>query len=464
MLAASADFCCGSVPWARHNSRMAKVFKWLVFLALGLMVLLAVVAFTLHRWVSTDDFRQRVEREASAALGVPVALDRVAVDVWPLPAVALSGISIKSKPPLTLERLEVRPRWQPLLTGKLAVATLLVRKAVLPQQGIDAVLLLLQKKKTPAQAAAAPSAPPGQASMDWLPRRTVLDEVTWISAAGARTTVNAEAALGDDGLPDSVSLKLIKGNLQGLEAHLKREEPKAGAAGDEWALRVDVGGGKVEGKLGLKKVPAAAAREELELQGKLQTRDVEVSALTAPSKSLTGRLEASTTLHARAATTGALVEALQSQTTFTVRDAVIHGLDLAKAVKTIGLSRGGQTALDTLAGQVNTQGKSAQLTNLVASSGALSATGNVAISPAKVLSGRVSVNVAGDSKLGSAIGGAVGVPLTVGGTLDNPEVTLSRSALLGAAIGTALLPGVGTGAGANLGDRVGEGFRSLFGK
>lgn len=179
---------------------------------------------------------------------------------------------------------------------------------------------------------------------------------------------------------------------------------------------------------------------------------------------MTGRLEASTTLHARAATTGALVEALQSQTTFTVRNAVINGLDLAKAVKTIGLSRGGQTQLDTLAGQVSTQGKSAQLSNLVASSGALSATGNVAISPAKVLSGRVSVNVAGDSKLGNAIGGAVGVPLTVGGTLDKPEVTLSRSALLGAAIGTALMPGVGTGAGANLGDRVGEGLRSLFGK
>jgi uncharacterized protein involved in outer membrane biogenesis len=454
----------------RHNSRMAKVFKWLVFLALGLMVLLAAVAFILHRWVSTDDFRQRVEREASAALGVPVALDRVAVDVWPLPAVALSGISVQSKPPITLGRVEVRPQWQPLLKGRLAVSTLLVRKAVLPQQGIDAVLLLLQKKKTPAQASAAAAssaqaAQQGQAPMDWLPRRTVLDEVTWVSAAGAQTTVNAEARLGDDGLPDSVVLKLVQGNLKGLEASLKRDEAQAGAVGDEWALRVDVGGGKVEGRLGLKKVPAAAAaREELQLQGKLQTKDVEVSVLTAPSKALTGRLEASTTLHARAATTGALVEALQSQTTFTVRNAVINGLDLVKAVKTIGLSRGGQTQLDTLAGQVSTQGKSAQLSNLVASSGALSATGNVAISPAKVLSGRVSVNLAGDSKLGNAIGGAVGVPLTVGGTLDKPEVTLSRSALLGAAIGTALMPGVGTGAGANLGDRVGEGFRSLFGK
>jgi hypothetical protein len=456
---------------------MAKVFKWLVFLALGLMVLLAAVAFTLHRWVSTDDFRQRVEREASAALGVPVALDRVAVDVWPLPAVALSGISVQSKPPLTLERVEVRPQWQPLLKGRLAVSTLLVRKAVLPQQGIDAVLLLLQKKKTPAQvaAAAAAAATPAQAAeaaqvaqapMDWLPRRTVLDEVTWINATGARTTVNGEARLGDDGLPDSVELKLVQGNLKGLEASLKRDDPQAGAVGDEWALRVDVGGGKVEGRLGLKKVPVAAApaREELQLQGKLQTKDVEVSALTAPSKSLTGRLEATTTLNARAATTGALVEALQSQTTFTVRNAVLNGLDLAKAVKTIGLSRGGQTQLDTLAGQVSTHGKAAQLSNLVASSGALSATGEVAISPAKALSGRVSVNLAGDSKLGSALGGAVGVPLVVGGTLDKPEVTLSRSALLGAAIGTVLMPGVGTGAGAGVGEKLGNSIRGLFGK
>jgi hypothetical protein len=454
-----------------HNSRMAKVFKWVVFLALGLMVLLAVVAFTLHRWVSTDGFRQRVEREATAALGVPVALDRVAVDVWPLPAVALSGISVQSKPAITVERVEVRPQWQPLLQGRLVVSTLLVRRAVLPQQGIDGVLLLLQKKKKPAAAAApAPTPAAGQpqtAQLDWLPRRTVLDEVTWISAAGARTTVQADARFGDDGLPDSVALKLLKGNLQGLEASLKREEAKTGAVGDEWALRVDVGGGKVEGTLGLKKVPSGSAAkpgEELQLNGKLQTRDVEVSALTAPSKSLTGLLEASTTLNSRAATTGALVDALQSQTTFTVRNAVLQGIDLAKAVKTVGLSRGGQTPLDTLAGQVHTQGKAAQLTNLVASSGALSATGNVAVSPAKALSGQVSVNLAGDSKIGNAIGGAVGVPLMVGGTLDNPEVTLSRSALLGAAIGTVLMPGVGTGAGANLGNRIGDGIKGLFGK
>jgi hypothetical protein len=466
---------------------MAKLFKWLVFLALGLMVLLAGVAYTLHRWVSTDGFRQRVEREASAALGAPVALDRVAVDIWPLPAVALSGISVQSKPPLTLERVEVRPEWRPLLLGRLEVATLLVRRAVLPQQGIDALLLLLQKKKQaapvkPGATASAANVSPEMNKLDWLPRRTVLDDVTWVNTTGARTTVKGEASLGTDGLPENASLKLTEGNLQGLEATLERVEAQAGEASGaaQWDLLVKVGGGKVEGRLGLQRgfVPAAASTakpgakaqpvarsaEELVLQGQLKTSGVEVAALTAPAKALTGLLDATTTLNARAATTSALVDALQSHTTFTVRDAVVNGLDLAKAVKTVGLSRGGQTRLDTLAGQVSTLGRSAQLTNLVASSGALSANGNVAVSSAKALSGQVSVTLAGDSKIGSAIGGAVGVPLVVGGTLDNPEVTLSRAALLGAAIGTVLLPGVGTGAGAGVGEKIGKGLQGIFGK
>jgi hypothetical protein len=155
----------------------------------------------------------------------------------------------------------------------------------------------------------------------------------------------------------------------------------------------------------------------------------------------------------------AIADVLQTQSKFTVRHAVVHGVDLAKAVRTVGLSRGGETALDTLAGQVHTQGRSVQLTNLAASSGVLSAHGNVAVSPSRALNGRVSVDLAA-----SSLGSAVGVPLAVGGTLDAPEVTLTRAALIGAAIGTVVMPGVGTGAGATLGDKVDRGLRKIFGK
>ncbi len=453
---------------------------------LALVLILAAVAFALHSYVGSADFRQRVEREAGAAMGVPVALGSMSVDVWPLPAVAFGGLTVQSQPPVTLERLEVRPQWQALLRGELAVATLIVRKAVLPQQGIDAILMAMQKKKEvavvgkavpaspappsePAAASPPPSTPDAsgpKASSDnlaWLPRRTILDDVTWVSNSGASTAVEGEARLGADALPDSATLKLIRGNLQGLNAELKREPRAANSNTDQWDLVVNIGGGKMSGKLGLQR-KIEKTGPELVVQGKLETRDVEVAALTAPAKPLSGKLEANTTLNARAATTAALVEALQTQTTFTVRGAIVHGIDLAKAVKTVGLSRGGQTELQTLAGNITTNGRAAQLSNLVASSGVLSATGNVAVSPAKALSGHISVNLAGESKLGSALGGAVAVPLVVSGTLDAPEVTLSRAALVGAAIGTALMPGVGTGAGANLGSKLSEALGKLFKK
>ncbi len=468
---------------------MQKILKWLVGLVLTLAVLFAALVFGLHRWVSTDDFRQRVAQQASAALGVPVTLGSVSVDVWPLPAVALNNIQVQSTPAITVGRMEARPRWQPLLQGQLVVATLIVRQAVLPQLGLDALLQAMQtlsKKKLLAPVSIGPepdlntkkgmirvsdapltASPSGSASgpvaMAWLPRRTLLDDVTWVSAAGTATAFDGQALLGDDGLPDSASVKLIRGNLQGLRAELKRQSGAEKPGMHAWALRMDVGGGSVTGPVNVQ-LPPAHAGGSWQVTAQLQTKGVEVAALTAPGKTLNGLLDATSTFDARADTTAALAEALQTGTTFTVRNAVLHGMDLAKAVKTVGLSRGGETRLDTLSGQINTQGRAAQLSKLVATSGALSASGQVDISSSKALSGRINVDLAEGSKLGKALGGAVGVPLAVGGTVAAPEVTLERSALIGGLLGTLVLPGAGTAGGLKLGGKVGEGLKGLFEK
>jgi hypothetical protein len=50
---------------------------------LGVLLLLLALVFALHRWVSTDDFKQRPTAEASAALGVPVALGSISAAVKP---------------------------------------------------------------------------------------------------------------------------------------------------------------------------------------------------------------------------------------------------------------------------------------------------------------------------------------------------------------------------------------------
>lgn len=428
---------------------MKRIIKWVVITLLVLLLVLAVGALALQRWLDTDDFRHRIEQQAGEALGVGIELGRIDVAVWPLPAVVLSDVAVQTQPALRVERVEVRPVWADLLQGRMAPATLIVRHAVLPQPAIDALLALLQKKKR-----AAPQ-PPDASMLQFLPHRTVFDGVTWIDARGAAMMVRAEATLDPDALPQALTLQVLKGRWQGARLTLQREGDRRA-----WGVALNVAGGSVKGRIEWQ--GAARPGAEFALKGQLQTRDVEVSILTAPeptekaraTQPLSGRLEASTALSARTSNPGALLDVLQTQSRFTVQKAVVRGVDLARAVKSVGMSRGGETPLDTLAGQVNTQGKAVQLNNLVASSGVLGASGHVAITPGKALSGRVSVD----------LGAAVGVPLIVGGTVSDPVVTLTRGAMIGAAVGTVLMPGVGTGAGVSVGDKVGEGFKKLFGK
>jgi uncharacterized protein involved in outer membrane biogenesis len=429
---------------------MKRIFKWVALSLLAVLLLLAVGVWALQRWIGSDDFRRRAQAEVSTAVGLPVTFSPLTVALWPQPAVAVEAVQIDTRPALTLARLEVRPAWRALLRGRLEIATLLVRGAVLPQVGVDALLLSLQKKKHAAQVERGLE-PENTNNLQYIPQRTVLENVTWVGAKGAHMVLDADAQLNPQGLPDDVSIKVLKGQLQGATAHLLRQ-------GNDWTLAMAVGGGSIKGDFKLQ--PAAAVGAEFGLKGQLQTRGVELAALSAvPQPVMSGHLDADTTLSARTVSWGGLADVLHTQSKVTVRGAVVHGIDLAKAVTTVGLSRGGETALDTLGGQVSTQGRAVQLTNLAASSGALSASGQVAIAPNRTLSGRVSVNLAA-----TALGGSVGVPLLVGGTLDAPDVTLTRGALIGAALGTAVLPGVGTGAGASLGGKIGEGFKKLFGR
>lgn len=427
---------------------MRRARKYLLWTLGALLLVPGAALLVVQRWVSSDEFRLRVEQEATAVLGVPLKLERVGLTLWPLPGVALDGVELRTRQPLKAERIDFRPAWLHLLIGRVAISTLVVRRAVLPQQGIDALLASLQKIRQ------RDKSPQTASSLRLLPRRTVLDELSWVDARGHAIVIQAEARLDSDALPERLELDVLHGRLQGARLDLRRSDELA------WEVLLRVAGGTVQGRVEVQ--PMGEAGAEFVLKGQLQTRDVELSQLTAPepteavraSQPLSGRLEASTTLNARARQPSALLDLLQTQSKFTVRSGVLQGIDLAKAVQTVGVSRGGNTPLDTLSGQVTTRGKSIELQNLAASSGALSATGQVSVSTSQQLDGRVNVD----------LGGAVGVPLLVGGTVDAPEVSLTAGAKIGAALGTLLMPGVGTGAGASVGGKIGEGLNKMFGK
>ena len=420
--------------------------RWLLVTLAGSLGALLVALWLVQRWVGGAGLRDHLAAELGLALGVPVTFGQVVLDVWPRPALALVDMRVQSTPELLVRRLEARPAVAALLSGRLELATLVVRAGELPQAGLDDALA--RRNKSLAVAGAQIQSADAAPGRSVAPQRLLLDGLTWRSAAGEAITVDAEARLGADAWPELLTAKVVAGTLQGTQLRLER------VSGD-YQLRMDVAGGSVIGRIGL--VQSAEPPALWQLNGQLETKGVALAALT--RNRLSGALQASTTLQASAATAGALADALHTQSRFAVQGAVVHGVDLARAVQTVGLSRGGETRLDALAGQLNSKGRAVVLNNLVASSGLLSASGNVALSPARALSGRVNVNLGA-----SVVGDAVGVPLLVSGTLDAPQLTLTRAAMVGAAIGTLVLPGVGTGAGASLGDKIGGKLQGLFGK
>ena len=412
--------------------------RWWHLAAVASVLLLATAWWGLQHWLGSDDLRQRAERAASEAVGVPVTLGRLGLDLLPVPGLALEAVRIETRPAWTIERIEARAELGALLRGRLQLSSLSLHRADFSQAGWE-YLAAQRSKKAPS--------PAGESAVP-LPRALKVDSLTWRPLSGAPTTVDAEATLAPDGLPESLKAGVRAGPLQGVQLALTREQLT-------WNLKAAYAGGTVQGPITLDRAPQPGA--VLLVRGRLVTAGVDVGMLS--RKRLGGRLDATTTLELRTGGPGSLLDALQTRSQFAVRDAVVHGVDLARAVKTVGLSRGGETRLDTLAGQLSTRGQVLSLGNLVASSGVLSATGQVEVSSSQALRGRVLVALGP-----GAIGQAVGVPLVVGGTLQDPQLTLTRSALLGAAIGTVVMPGVGTGAGASIGEKIGNSLQGLFGK
>jgi hypothetical protein len=159
-------------------------------------------------------------------------------------------------------------------------------------------------------------------------------------------------------------------------------------------------------------------------------------------------------LSAASADAGQLMNTLHLETPFNVQNGVLHGVDIQKAATSLikqGES-GGETRFEQLSGHLVRDRGAHQFTQLKISSGSLAADGNVNISVKQDLSGRVNAQI-------KAMGTSAGVPLNVAGTIHSPLLYPTGGTMAGAAIGTVLLPGVGTG----LGAKAGQAIENLFG-
>lgn len=405
---------------------MAALIALAAFVAAGALALVWLLP-------NDEELAAQIAAQAQAKLGVPVTIGSVSWHAFP-PALVIENAATVQPQPIRFDRLIAQPRLAELLHRRLRIDHLLVEGGVMPQ------LSLRGLRVQPAQPGADASRP--------VVERLRFRNLTWVTRHGLPLVFDGDAVFAAGWRP--LEAKVVR---PGVKPETALSLVREGDA-DRWKASIRVGGGTADGELVLKEVDG-----EMRLSGQLAPRGIEVDAAMAAFKrnsAVLGRASGRTTLTASGATLGELVRSLHTRTDFTMAPATLARVDVDKAIRTAGRDRAGQTTLRSLTGRMDTQntadGMVVRYIDLQAQGETFSASGGGTIANRRV-EGEMKVDLAG---------GLVGIPLTVSGSLDAPQVkvppTAVAGAAAGAAVGTVLLPGIGTAIGASVGAAVGRVF------
>ncbi|MDI1340393.1 glycine zipper domain-containing protein [Polaromonas sp.] len=418
---------------------MARRQTWMV-VAGGLVVLLGALWLVLV-WLipSDDDLAVHAAGELQARLGLPVRLGALHWRLLPVPAIVMEDLATDQPQPITVKKLTAYPELAALLQRRVVLDRVELDGAVVPQLSLRALDGAL--RGAPAEAAEA-----AQAGATPLARFEFRD-LTWLSRYGVAVVYDGEIDF-DPGWRPRLAVLRRPGVTPATDLSLTRQGQE-----DRWAIRSHVGGGTADGEVQLQ----TRTDGRLVLNGQLQPRGVDVaSAATAFNRKpvIAGKASGNTVLSAQAETLVGLAQSLHTKTVFTMGASTLLRVDLDKAVRSLGKDHAGQTPLDTVSGQLDTQntprGMVMQFTGIKARSGALSASGQ-----ARLANRHIEAEFAVD-----LVDGIIGVPLVLSGPVDKVAVSVPRGAVAGAVLGTAVLPGIGTAIGARLGATLGRIFNS----
>jgi uncharacterized protein involved in outer membrane biogenesis len=407
----------------------------LLWTAIGVFAVVAVLAFTFRKLVPDDaTVVERIRAQVEARLGVEVGLGAAHLQLWPQTELVVENVQTVQPQPIRIRRLVAHLAFMPLLHSRLQIDRMEIDGAVLPQLSLRA----LRMRPPPA----APEANPVQVA------QLEFRDVVWITRFGNPLEFSGSASFGPDW-----QLRTAQLVRPGVRPVTRLALASEGV--DRWSVRIQLGGGSADGHVMVKSSPGGV----MALTGQLVPNDIDLTAALASFKrhsAVQGRASGQTELAASGHTAGELARSLQTRTTFSVARARLLHIDVDKAIRSLGKDRAGETALQSLRGQMDTQnsadGMVVRYTALQAKGETFSASGSGTIANRRI-DGELTVDLAG---------GLVGIPLKVSGPLTKPEVSVpTRSvagATAGAVIGTALLPGIGTAIGASVGAAVGKLF------
>ncbi len=391
-----------------------------------------LVAACLALWVfvpSDDELARRLEAEFESRLGQRLVVGAVRWRVLGVPEVEVLDARTQQAEAIQVRRVAIRPQLMPLLRKQLIIDRLEVDGAVVPREAL---------------AAYRGKASGGPQSAVFV-RSVGFTDVTYISYSGVPVVYEGEIDLDEDRRPGRVQIR-----RPGVEPPVSLDAQRDGQTddgADRYQLRVQAGGGSANGQARL----ATSAEGRMELNGELAPRRVDVASLMEAfhRRSFVGGLASGQTeLRAEGETVVELFRSLRTRSELDVQSARILRMDLDKAIKTLGEDRAGQTPLDSLSGVMATrnteQGMRTEFTQVKAVAGSYSATGKATLY-------RKQIDAQGQLDIG---GGIVSVPFAAKGPTREPEVEIAWGSLAGAAVGTAILPGIGTVIGSKIGGAV----------
>jgi hypothetical protein len=422
---------------------------------------LAAVIVAIPWLIPASRLIPQIEAAASERLGLPVTIDALRVFLLPWPHATAEGITIGGQAGAQIGRIRAWP----------ALLELFSEVKVIREVRLDDVIasqaILERLAKVP------PASGPQRARVE----RILLSRAELRLPGITLRDLSAEAGLDEDGKVRSVRVdsggKLRIDAIPGeraawaLQVAARNWTPPLGpklvfdridanvvldAHGLETRdLTARLYGGRVSGALSIAWSPLWTVAGELAVE---DVRVQPLAAAVANNRAISGRLTAKPRFELQARRPAELLPNLRLTSEFRIEEGTLHKVDLVAAARNpLAKPGAGDTRFDELSGDLDIDAQGYHFTRLNVSSGLLRATGDVSVARDQRLDGRVDAELRGTASL-------IAVPLSVSGTVQDPSLAPTKSAMAGAVAGSVLLPGIGTA----LGIKAGQLTDRLFGK
>jgi hypothetical protein len=416
----------------------------------------AAVAIAAPFLVPVSPFIPELTRAASARLGQPVTMEDLRLHLLPTPRIVGHHITVGRRDQVMIGELEIEPDLASLVFGPRTIRLIRADRVAIDESAF----------------AIPRDMPKGRPGEPVLVRQLVLTTVKFNHSRLDLPLFDVDVQLGE-------GLRVREARFETRDGSLKLVMRPGGPDGTavllsatNWTLplgaplmfdtlaaqgmlngqRLELG--SITGELYGGKLAGSAQADwgkQWQLAGNAQLAGIDLVAVQkalGKRSRLSGRLNADAAFSTSAKIPAELRGALALDGPFEVLGGVYQGVDLSRAGELGGERReGAATTFEELTGRLELRGEHVSLNRLCMRSPKIVAGGNVEIAADQALSGRLDISMA-------QTGGFVGVPVTLGGTTDEPSMRPSKGYLIGAAIGTVLLPGIGTSIGSSLGGRM----------